>query len=265
MLLLSVALFHTARAADIGSAAFDKDDDLAVEFVTAAANLRSQCYNIPTQVQVYIYGMGWLGMAWHGGQAGGKTWAVAGGDEAAAALVPLCPCASRGRAALGRRPSACCPPLPPPSRDVGQQACTCHAVSIALPLCGVSLAYRAWLAPIAACPFMLLASAPATSSLAPCTASHAVLVLLQSLFDAKGMAGNIIHAIATTNAIISGLIVAEALKLLAGEACMRRRSGRQARGASSRRCRSLPPPCHRGPRTISVHYHNKGRALAGGA
>lgn len=38
----------------------------------------------------------------------------------------------------------------------------------------------------------------------------------QSFFEAKGMAGNIIHAIATTNAIISGLIVVEALKLLAG-------------------------------------------------
>lgn len=38
----------------------------------------------------------------------------------------------------------------------------------------------------------------------------------QSLFEAKGMAGNIIHAIATTNAIVSGLIVTEALKLLAG-------------------------------------------------
>lgn len=36
------------------------------------------------------------------------------------------------------------------------------------------------------------------------------------LFDAKGMAGNIIHAIATTNAIISGLIVIEAIKVLAG-------------------------------------------------
>ncbi|KAK9841453.1 hypothetical protein WJX74_006089 [Apatococcus lobatus] len=37
-----------------------------------------------------------------------------------------------------------------------------------------------------------------------------------SLFDIKGMAGNIVHAIATTNAIVSGLIVAEAIKLLAG-------------------------------------------------
>jgi ubiquitin-like 1-activating enzyme E1 B len=39
----------------------------------------------------------------------------------------------------------------------------------------------------------------------------------QSLFAAKGMAGNIIHAIATTNAIISGLIVVEAVKLLRGQ------------------------------------------------
>eukprot|EP00899_Mesostigma_viride_P008470 jgi/Mesvir1/17624/Mv08850-RA.1 len=37
----------------------------------------------------------------------------------------------------------------------------------------------------------------------------------QSLFAAKGMAGNIIHAIATTNAIIAGLIVIEARKVLA--------------------------------------------------
>jgi ubiquitin-like 1-activating enzyme E1 B len=31
------------------------------------------------------------------------------------------------------------------------------------------------------------------------------------------MAGNIIHAIATTNAIVGGIIVSEALKVLAGE------------------------------------------------
>ncbi|KAG2449988.1 hypothetical protein HYH02_000092 [Chlamydomonas schloesseri] len=86
VLLLATALYHTVRPSEVGAAAFDKDDDLAVEFVTAASNLRSSCYGIPEQ----------------------------------------------------------------------------------------------------------------------------------SLFDAKGMAGNIIHAIATTNAIVSGLIVTEALKLLAG-------------------------------------------------
>jgi hypothetical protein len=43
----------------------------------------------------------------------------------------------------------------------------------------------------------------------------------QSQFAAAGMAGNIIHAIATTNAVVAGLITTEALKLLAGcrDAC----------------------------------------------
>lgn len=44
--------------------------------------------------------------------------------------------------------------------------------------------------------------------------AHSFGIPTQSLFEAKGMAGNIIHAIATTNAIIAGLIVLEALKLL---------------------------------------------------
>ncbi|KAL9244990.1 hypothetical protein vseg_018701 [Gypsophila vaccaria] len=35
-----------------------------------------------------------------------------------------------------------------------------------------------------------------------------------SLFEAKGIAGNIIHAVATTNAIVAGLIVIEAIKIL---------------------------------------------------
>jgi ubiquitin-like 1-activating enzyme E1 B len=43
---------------------------------------------------------------------------------------------------------------------------------------------------------------------------HCYSISRQSEFAAKGMAGNIIHAIATTNAIISGFIVLEALKLL---------------------------------------------------
>ena len=47
--LTSMRLFLETRPEDVGAAAFDKDDDLAVEFVTAASNLRSLCYNIPTQ------------------------------------------------------------------------------------------------------------------------------------------------------------------------------------------------------------------------
>lgn len=39
----------------------------------------------------------------------------------------------------------------------------------------------------------------------------------QSLFDAKGMAGNIVHAVATTNAIVAGLIVMECMKVLEKE------------------------------------------------
>uniref|UniRef100_A0A2P2K7G6 Uncharacterized protein MANES_04G086600 n=1 Tax=Rhizophora mucronata TaxID=61149 RepID=A0A2P2K7G6_RHIMU len=35
-----------------------------------------------------------------------------------------------------------------------------------------------------------------------------------SLFEAKGIAGNIVHAVATTNAVIAGLIVIEAIKVL---------------------------------------------------
>uniref|UniRef100_A0A0C9S4A9 SUMO-activating enzyme subunit n=1 Tax=Wollemia nobilis TaxID=56998 RepID=A0A0C9S4A9_9CONI len=40
---------------------------------------------------------------------------------------------------------------------------------------------------------------------------------MHSLFEAKGIAGNIVHAIATTNAIIAGLIVIETMKLLKKE------------------------------------------------
>ncbi|KAL6008092.1 SUMO-activating enzyme subunit 2 [Asimina triloba] len=41
---------------------------------------------------------------------------------------------------------------------------------------------------------------------------------LHSLFEAKGIAGNIVHAVATTNAVIAGLIVIEAIKVLQGDA-----------------------------------------------
>ncbi|XP_024028906.1 SUMO-activating enzyme subunit 2 isoform X2 [Morus notabilis] len=39
-------------------------------------------------------------------------------------------------------------------------------------------------------------------------------IALHNLFEAKGIAGNIVHAVATTNAIIAGLIVIEAIKVL---------------------------------------------------
>ncbi|XP_061891362.1 SUMO-activating enzyme subunit 2-like isoform X1 [Entelurus aequoreus] len=46
---------------------------------------------------------------------------------------------------------------------------------------------------------------------------HIFSMNMKSLFDVKSMAGNIIPAIATTNAVIAGLIVLEGLKILAGE------------------------------------------------
>ncbi|XP_046361760.2 SUMO-activating enzyme subunit 2-like [Haliotis rufescens] len=47
--------------------------------------------------------------------------------------------------------------------------------------------------------------------------AHIFGIGLKSRFDIKSMAGNIIPAIATTNAIIAGLIVMEGLKILAGD------------------------------------------------
>eukprot|EP00794_Sanderia_malayensis_P018863 gene18863-20763_t len=47
--------------------------------------------------------------------------------------------------------------------------------------------------------------------------SHIFGIHMKSRFEIKSMAGNIIPAIATTNAVISGLIVMEALKILSGQ------------------------------------------------
>ncbi|KAI6646726.1 SUMO-activating enzyme subunit 2 [Oopsacas minuta] len=47
--------------------------------------------------------------------------------------------------------------------------------------------------------------------------SHIFAIQQKSRFDVKSMAGNIIPAIASTNAIVAGLIVMEALKVLQGE------------------------------------------------
>ncbi|KAL3140467.1 hypothetical protein ABBQ38_004726 [Trebouxia sp. C0009 RCD-2024] len=55
--LKAIQLFLQHRSQDVGAAVFDKDDDLAVEFVTAAANLRSIAYDIPTQSLFAAKGM----------------------------------------------------------------------------------------------------------------------------------------------------------------------------------------------------------------
>ncbi|KAJ7525002.1 hypothetical protein O6H91_17G031800 [Diphasiastrum complanatum] len=47
--------------------------------------------------------------------------------------------------------------------------------------------------------------------------SYSFGIPMLSLFDLKGIAGNIVHAIATTNAIIAGLIVLEAIKILTSD------------------------------------------------
>ncbi|KAJ7001297.1 hypothetical protein NC653_011661 [Populus alba x Populus x berolinensis] len=43
----ALKLFFTKRRKEIGNLSFDKDDQLAVEFVTAAANIRAASFNIP--------------------------------------------------------------------------------------------------------------------------------------------------------------------------------------------------------------------------
>ncbi|KAM3717769.1 SUMO-activating enzyme subunit [Dirofilaria immitis] len=59
---------------------------------------------------------------------------------------------------------------------------------------------------------------PAMRFVAACAnlRAHIFSIPLKTLFDIKSMAGNIIPAIATTNAIVAGMIVTEALKVVFG-------------------------------------------------
>ncbi|KAL3984589.1 ThiF family protein [Acanthocheilonema viteae] len=59
---------------------------------------------------------------------------------------------------------------------------------------------------------------PAMRFVAACAnlRAHIFSIPLRTLFDIKSMAGNIIPAIATTNAIVAGMIVTEALKVVFG-------------------------------------------------
>ena len=45
----SIRQYLEGRPTEVGEAVFDKEDDLAVEFVTAAANLRAANYGISQQ------------------------------------------------------------------------------------------------------------------------------------------------------------------------------------------------------------------------
>jgi len=55
--LEAVRLFVEHRRGEVGALEFDKDDDLAMEIVAAAANLRSRCFGIPPQSHFAAKGM----------------------------------------------------------------------------------------------------------------------------------------------------------------------------------------------------------------
>jgi len=57
VLLASVERIFTQRASEVGSLAFDKDDDDAMDFVAAAANLRCATFHIPLQSRWEIKGI----------------------------------------------------------------------------------------------------------------------------------------------------------------------------------------------------------------
>lgn len=46
--------FQTERKNELGSLMFNKDDDLIIEFVSAATNIRALNFSIPMEVRVYF-------------------------------------------------------------------------------------------------------------------------------------------------------------------------------------------------------------------
>ena len=63
-----------------------------------------------------------------------------------------------------------------------------------------------------------------------------------SFFDARGAAGNIVHAVATTNAIVAGLVSVEALKLVARVAASQLRATFLFAAPSAGRLLTAGPP-----------------------
>ena len=168
----SIRQYLEGRPTETGEAVFDKEDDLAVEFVTAAANLRAANYSIPQQ-SLFIT----------------KVMRV---------------CSSR----LCLR-----------NNIETQKGCISSTLGLALQSKGRNESCRSAM---------------------------------------QGMAGNIIHAIATTNAIVGGLIVVEAMKILAGKPKSSRVIADRLTVHNPTICQPVPPIPVPGSLFLSpgtIHYH----------
>jgi len=73
--LTAVQRYLDTRADEMGSATFDKDDDLAVDFVTAASNLRAGNFGIADGQQT------WFATKVSGSRGGGEVDGTAGGFD----------------------------------------------------------------------------------------------------------------------------------------------------------------------------------------
>ena len=79
---------------------------------------------------------------------------------------------------------------------------------------------------------------PAMDFVAACAniRSHVFGITTKTRFDIKSMAGNIIPAIATTNAVIAGCIVMEAIKIIDGRPIQECKTVFMARKPNPRCC-----------------------------
>eukprot|EP00469_Lotharella_globosa_P012716 CAMPEP_0167771616 /NCGR_PEP_ID=MMETSP0111_2-20121227/382_1 /TAXON_ID=91324 /ORGANISM="Lotharella globosa, Strain CCCM811" /LENGTH=472 /DNA_ID=CAMNT_0007660999 /DNA_START=133 /DNA_END=1548 /DNA_ORIENTATION=- len=76
--LSAVRSFVTERPSEIGQAVFDKDDDLAMKFISAVANIRMHIYGIPCQSRFAVKGI-----------AGNIVHAIATTNAIAAGLIVM--------------------------------------------------------------------------------------------------------------------------------------------------------------------------------